>query len=97
METYIVLINFTEQGMKNIKDGPSRVEAAKAAYKAIGGELKAFYLTLGRYDAIVIGEVPDAKAGAGLALAIAQQGNIRTETARAFNESEYKEIVEALP
>lgn len=97
METYIVLINFTEQGIKNIKDGPSRVEAAKAAYKAIGGELKAFYLTLGRYDAIAIGEVPNAKAGAGLALATAQQGNIRTESVRAFTESEYKEIVEGLP
>jgi len=97
METYIVLVNFTEQGVKDIKNGPSRLEAARAAYKSIGGELKAFYLTLGRYDAIVIGDVPNAKAGAGLALAIGMQGNIRTESVRAFNEAEYAEITSALP
>lgn len=97
METYVVLINFTEKGVANIKEGPARLEAAKAAYKSVGGELKAFYLTLGRYDAIVIGDVPDAETGARLALAIGQQGNIRTESVRAFGEDQYKKIVAGLP
>jgi uncharacterized protein with GYD domain len=97
MQTYVVLINFTQQGVANIKEGPARLDAAREAYKAIGGELQAFYLTMGRFDAISIGTVPDDKAGARMALAIGAQGNIRTESLRAFPEDEYREIVAGLP
>jgi uncharacterized protein with GYD domain len=97
MPTYISLLRFTQQGIAAIKQGPARLDKAKEAYKRAGGELKAFYLTVGQYDAVAIAELPDDTALAKLALSLGAQGNIRTETLRAFNESEYRRIVTELP
>ena len=97
MPTYIVLVNFTQKGVENIKESPARLEAAKGAFKAMGGELKAYYSVMGRYDAVVIAEGPDDETAAKLALAIGSQGNVRTETLRAFTEDEYLKIIAALP
>ena len=97
MNTYIVFLNFTQQGAQKIKESPARVDAAKKAFKAMGGELKQFYLVMGRYDAVVIGEAPDDETAAKLALVISSQGNIHTETLRAFTEDEYRKIIAALP
>ena len=96
MATYVSLIRFTDQGIRNIKEGPARLDAAKKAFQAAGGELKAFYLALGAYDAVVVSEGPGDEAAATLALGIASQGSIRTETMRVFTESEYRKIVGAL-
>ena len=97
MTTYIALLKFTDQGIKTIKEGPSRLEKAKQALKSLGGELKSFHLVQGRYDAIVITEAPNDEVLARFALAIGSQGNVRTETMRAFNEAEYRKIVSGLP
>ena len=97
MPTFITLIHSTQQGMQNIKESPTRLEAAKKAFKAMGGELKHFYLVMGRYDMVVIGEAPDDETAAKLSLAIGSQGAIRTETMRAFTEEEYRKIVGSLP
>ena len=93
MPTYITLIEFTQQGIEKIKDSPARLEKAKAAVKAAGGEMKAFYLTMGRYDAVVISEAPSNEAYAKTMLAIASGGAVRTETLCAFPEEEYRKIV----
>ena len=97
MPTYIVLVNFTQKGVENIKESPARLEAAKGAFKAMGGEIKAYYSVMGRYDSVVIAEGPDDETAAKLALAIGSQGNVRTETLRAFTEDEYLKIIAALP
>ncbi len=97
MQTYMTLIRYTEQGIKNMKESPARLEAVKRAYQAAGGELKAFYLALGSIDAVCIGELPSDEVGARLALSIAAQGNLRTETIRIFTEPEYRKIVAGLP
>ena len=97
MPTYITLIRWTQQGIQSIKEGPSRLDMAKQAFKAMGGELKEMYLVMGQYDSIVIGEVPDDETVAKLSLAIGSEGNIRTETFRAFTEDEYRKIIAALP
>ena len=97
MPTYISLANYTQQGISNMKESPARLEAAKQAMAAAGIELKAFYLTLGRYDSVVIAEAPDAQTAAKVILALGMQGNVRTETLRAFTEDEYREIIAALP
>ncbi len=97
MPTYISLINYTQQGIENIKDSPSRMAAAKEAFKAAGGELKGAYLTLGRYDLVVISELPSDEAAATMILTTAKQGNIRTETMRAFTEEEFTKIVANVP
>ncbi|MDI6754556.1 MAG: GYD domain-containing protein [Thermodesulfobacteriota bacterium] len=96
MPTYISLLRYTQKGMETVKEGPNRVEAAKKAFKAFGGELKQFYLVMGQYDAIVISEGPDDETAAKLALAIGSLGNIRTETMRAFTEDEFRKIIAGL-
>ena len=58
MSTYMSLINFTDQGIRNIKESPKRLAATKKALKKLGGELKAFYLTQGNFDGVLIFEVP---------------------------------------
>lgn len=96
MPTYIVLTNYTQQGIETIKESPNRLDAAKEAAKAMGGEFKGFYLTMGRYDLVAIIEAPDDESVAKLVLAIGSGGTVRSETLRAFTEDEYRQIVAAL-
>jgi len=97
MATYVTLLKYTEQGIRNIKEGPSRLEKAKQLIKSLGGELKSFYLVQGRFDAIVITEAPNDDVAAKFALATGSAGNVRTETTRAFTEEEYRRIISGLP
>jgi uncharacterized protein with GYD domain len=97
MATYVTFLRYTEQGLKNIKESPSRLEKAKQSLKALGGELKSFHLVQGRYDAIVISEAPNDEVAAKFALATGAQGNVHTETMRAFTEEEYRRIISGLP
>jgi len=103
MPTYISLLHFTQDGVKNIKDSPARLDEAKKAFQAMGAEMKAWYLTLGEYDAVAIAEAPDDETGTNdetgtkLLLMIGSQGNIRTETFRAFTEDEYRKMISELP
>lgn len=96
MATYIQLLSWTEQGARAVKDSPSRLEAAKRAIKTLGGEFKSFYLTMGAYDAIAIYEAPSDEAAARFALGLAQSGNVRTQTLKAFTETEYRDILGSL-
>ena len=97
METYIMLGNYTGQGIASIKDSPSRIETARKAMEAAGGKLVAWYLTIGRYDFVLITQAPNVKVAASLLLAIGAQGNIRTETLHALTEAEFKDVVAGLP
>ena len=97
MPTYIILVNFTQEGIKNIKESPDRLDAGKKAFQAFGGELKEFYLVMGQYDMVVVSEGPDDETAAKLALALGSQGAISTETLRAFTEDEYRKIIADLP
>jgi uncharacterized protein with GYD domain len=93
MATYFILINWTDQGIKNVKDSPKRVDAARKAVKDIGGDLKAFYMLQGSYDAVLIMEMPTDDALAKFLLKIGSLGNVRTSTMRAFTEAEYRKII----
>ena len=97
MATYITLVKYTQKGIESIKESPQRLDAAKEAFKAFGSELKAFYLVMGRYDIVLISEAPNDETVAKVALAIGSRGAVKTETFRAFNESEYRNIISALP
>ena len=96
MPTYISLANWTDQGVRNVKDGPKRLDVAKKMIKDIGGELKAFYMTMGGYDLVTIVEAPNDEAVAKLLLTIGGLGNIRTTTLRAFTEAETRKIIASL-
>jgi len=97
MPTYIVLLHYTQQGIGDIKESPKRLDAAKQAFRAMGAELKQWYLVMGQYDAVVIGEAPDDETVMKIALSIGARGAIRTETLRAFTEDEYRKLIAALP
>lgn len=96
MAVYIMLFRFTDQGIRNIKDSPGRVEAARQAFRAVGAEVKEFFLVMGQYDTVFIVEAPDDEAVARAALKIGSLGNVRTETLRAFTEGEYRKIIAAI-
>jgi uncharacterized protein with GYD domain len=97
MPTYISLLRYTQQGISAAKNAPARIDATKEAYRKAGGEFKAIYLTLGKYDLVAIAEMPNDEAAARMALALGSQGNIRSETFRAFTETEFRKIVSTLP
>ncbi|TMB95330.1 MAG: GYD domain-containing protein [Chloroflexi bacterium] len=96
MPTYISHINWTEQGIRSVKDSPKRLDAVKKQLRELGGELKAFYMTQGTYDALLIYEIPSDTALAKLMLQIGAAGNVRTTTVRAYTEVEYREIMAGL-
>jgi uncharacterized protein with GYD domain len=97
METFIVMGNFTQKGMEEIKKGPERTAAAKEAVEKAGGKWLGYYLTMGRYDFVLLAEGPSAAVATTLALGIGADGNVRTETMRAFTEDEFAAMIAALP
>jgi uncharacterized protein with GYD domain len=96
MSTYIILVRWTSQGLQKIKESSSRLEAGKKAFEAAGIRQKAFYMVMGRYDMVTIAEAPDDATLARALLSLASQGNLQTETLRAFTEDEYKKIISAI-
>jgi uncharacterized protein with GYD domain len=97
METYVILGKYTEKGAASIKQGPARLEAVRKAVEAAGGKWLGFYLTMGQYDYVLITQAPNAQAAASLLLATGAQGNVSTQTMRAFTEEEFKGLVASLP
>lgn len=96
MPTYVLLANWTEQGIRGVKESPRRLDTAKKALKEMGGEFKSVFLTLGDYDLVVIYEAPDDAVAARFNLQLGMQGNIRTRTMKAFPEAAYREIITSL-
>ncbi len=97
MPTYITLAKFTQKGIEEIKEGPTRLEEAKKTFEAMGAKIKDFYLVTGKYDMVVIVEAQDDETIAKLALIIGSKGTSRTVTFRAFTEDEYRKIIDELP
>ena len=97
MPTYISFASYTDQGIRNVKDSPKRLDAAKNLVKDLGGELKQFYLTMGAYDIVIVLDLPGDDAAAKFALSLCARGNVRTTTVKAFTEAEYRDIVASLP
>jgi len=96
MTTYTTLANWTEQGARHVKDSPDRLDTAKKLLRDMDGEFKAFYLTMGDYDMVVVYEAPDDAVAARFTLQVGQLGNIRTRTLKAFPEQAYREIIASL-
>ncbi|UUZ63532.1 GYD domain-containing protein [Polaromonas sp. P1-6] len=93
MVTYIALSNFTDQGIRNVKDTTKRAEAVKEAAKKFGATMTQIYWTLGKYDVVAIIEAPDETSATAFALAIGMAGNVRTQTLRAFSKDEMNGIL----
>ena len=96
MATYIVLTNFTDQGIRNVKDSTKRADAVKEMAKKFGITAKEFFWTLGSYDVVAIFEAPDDASITALGLAIGAGGNVRTQTLRAFSREEMNGVLAKL-
>jgi uncharacterized protein with GYD domain len=93
MPTYINLVSWTDQGIRNIKEAPQRIDAFKKAVQAAGGKLIGFYSTMGKYDLVTIIDAPNDEAVASIAIGTESKGSIRTETLRAFSEDQFRTMV----
>jgi uncharacterized protein with GYD domain len=93
MVTYIVLANFTDQGIRKAKETPQRAEAFKQMAKTFGTTVKELYWTQGKYDIVTIVEAPDELSAMALSLSLGALGNVRTESLRAFSAADMTEIV----
>jgi uncharacterized protein with GYD domain len=94
MATYVTLYNFTDQGLRNIKDTLKRAEAVKQAVPHSGMTIKEMLWLEGQYDLLVISETSDDVAATAFALNILAQGNLRGQTLRAFTAVEMEKILD---
>ena len=97
MAKYISLVQYKTKGIENIKESPSRLDAVKQLCESMGAKVEGFYLTMGRYDIVMIMEAPDLKTAAKIILTVGSKGNVSTETLPAFPEDEYRKIISELP
>jgi uncharacterized protein with GYD domain len=96
MPSYIVLGSWTQKGIENIKQSPTRLDTAKKVFEVQGGKMLGFYMTMGRYDFVVLSEFPNDESAAKAALTLGAAGGIRTETLKAFSEAEYRKVIGSL-
>jgi len=96
MATFISLVNFTDQGIRNIKESPNRAEAFTALAAKLGLSVKSIHWTSGAYDLVVVTEGSDEAAMASL-LSIGSLGNVRSQTLRAYSAAEMKKIIALMP
>jgi uncharacterized protein with GYD domain len=96
MATYITLLRYTQQGAANVKESPGRLDAGREAFKEFGVEIKDTYLTMGRYDLVCVIEGSDDETVARALLTLGSQGNVQTETMKAWNEDDFRKIVKSL-
>jgi uncharacterized protein with GYD domain len=97
MPSYLSLINWTDQGVRNVKDSPQRFDAFKQAVEAAGGRIIFLYMTMGAYDLATLVELPSDETMARMVLAVGTLGNVRTTTLKAFTEAEFRSIIGGLP
>jgi uncharacterized protein with GYD domain len=97
MATYVILMNLTDQGVKDIKNAPERIERGIKAFEQMGGKVTGFYTLMGEFDYLAIGEAPSEEICIAFVLALGAQGNVRTTTLRAFTKEEIGDIIKKLP
>jgi uncharacterized protein with GYD domain len=97
MPTFMLFLNWTEQGAKTAKDSGKRSQAAKAMAEKLGGRVLSAYVTTGHYDVVATLDMPSGEAMAKFVTAIAASGNARTTTVRAFPPEEFAKIVAEAP
>ena len=97
MPKYISLVNYTPKGIANIKESPNRLDAVKKLCESMKAKVDGFYLTMGRYDIVLIVDAPNPESVAKIILTITSGGSVSTETFPAFPEEDYRKIIAELP
>ena len=97
MPMFVLLVNLTEQGAKNIKEAPARVQESIKAAEAAGVKMLGFYVTMGQYDYVAVADCPSDEAALLQLLGLNLAGNVKTTTLKAFTVEEFAETVKKLP
>jgi uncharacterized protein with GYD domain len=92
MAMYVVLLNWTEQGIKDFKDSPERADAGKEEMAKLGVTLKDIYWTVGQHDLVLLCDAPDDESIAAALLRLGSAGNVRSTTLRAFTREEFNRV-----
>lgn len=96
MANYVILGKFTQQGIQTVKDSAKRRAKARELAASLGASITQAYATMGRYDLVILAQAPDDEAALKLAVQVGMQGNITTETMRAFDESEFDDALASI-
>jgi uncharacterized protein with GYD domain len=96
MTTYVALVNWTDQGARDVANSPKRLDNARKQLESMGGRFQTIYMTMGEYDLVLAYDAPDDAVAARFSLLLGQQGNVRTKTLKAFPEAAYREIIASL-
>ncbi|MCS6858766.1 MAG: GYD domain-containing protein [Abditibacteriales bacterium] len=97
MPTYVVLLNWTDQGVRNVKDTVARAQAFQATASQQGVQVKALYWTMGAYDGVIVLEAADEETAGAVLLSVAALGNVRAQTLRAFDADEMTRMIGKMP
>jgi uncharacterized protein with GYD domain len=97
MATFITTLHFTEQGIKAVRNTCERAAAFEATARKLGVKVSGLYWTLGAFDGVLVCEAPDEETATAVLLHLGSLGNIRTQTARAFDAAEMQKILGLLP
>jgi uncharacterized protein with GYD domain len=97
MPTFMCFLNWTEQGVKHIKNVDKRSKAASTLAGKLGGKILSAYVTTGQYDVVATVDMPSGDAMAKFAAALSAAGNVRTTTVRAYAPEEFAKLVADAP
>jgi uncharacterized protein with GYD domain len=97
MNTYITLMKLTDQGAKDLKGAPKRIEDGLKMFEKMGGKLIGFYATMGEYDYIGVGEAPSDEVATAYNIVLSTLGSVRTTTIKAFTIKEFGDMIKKLP
>ena len=96
MPYYVLLVNWTDQGIRNVKGTVERTDDVAKLAEKHGGRLVQSYWTVGPYDLVAIGEAPDDESASAFALELSSVGNVRTTTMRAYDREQMSGIIQRL-
>jgi uncharacterized protein with GYD domain len=97
MVTYMMLMKLTDQGIKNVREAPERYEGAIKAFEKTGGKLIGFWIAVGRYDYVSIGESASDEAALAFAVALGSLGNVRVESVKLIGRDQFTSMIKMLP
>ena len=97
MVTYMMLMKLTDQGIKNIKEAPERIEVGLKAFEKTGGKLIGFWISIGKYDYVSIGESASEEAALAFVVGLSSQGNVRVESVKLYSKEQFAGLIKMLP
>lgn len=97
MQHYVVLLKFTDAGIREVADSPARAKKFAALAEKTGAKIESTLWTIGEYDGVLQFRAPDAETAAALILSLHKQENVHTQMLRAFDTAEFTEILAKIP